>query len=314
VLIRPDVPEDDVRHQEVTDEFALLADNARWAGTEPAALPPVTRVATSTPAGSVSAIRWGVEPPQVVFVHGGGQNAHTWDTVVLGVGVPALAVDLPGHGHSAWRADRDYSPVAHAAALDAALSSWSITDVPLVGMSLGGLTALAMAARHPGRAREAVVVDVTPSVLARVDRMTAAQRGTTTLVHGPPIFDDLETMVEAAVAAAPSRPRASVRRGVQHNARRRADGRWTWRYDRPTDHSASFEALWSDVAAIDVPLTLVRGGKSTFVGPDDVAEFRHRHPGLAVHVVDGAGHSVQSDQPRELAALLRQVLRVGGGA
>jgi pimeloyl-ACP methyl ester carboxylesterase len=138
--------------------------------------------------------------------------------------------------------------------------------------------------------------------------MTAAQRGTTTLVSGPPVFDDLETMVGAAVAGAGSRPPASVRRGVLHNARRLPDGRWTWRYDRLTDGSASFEPLWSDVAAIDVPGTLVRGGNSPFVGPEDVAEFAARCPGLAVEVVDGAGHSVQSDRPRELAALLRRVL------
>ncbi len=36
----------------------------------------------------------------MVFLHGGGQNAHTWDTVILGLGVPALAIDLPGHGRS----------------------------------------------------------------------------------------------------------------------------------------------------------------------------------------------------------------------
>ncbi len=30
----------------------------------------------------------------------------TWDTVIVGLGVPALAVDLPGHGRSAWREGR----------------------------------------------------------------------------------------------------------------------------------------------------------------------------------------------------------------
>ena len=60
----------------------------------------------------ISALKWGDEPPQVVFLHGGGQNAHTWDTVIVGLGLPALAVDLPGHGRSAWREDGDYGPQA----------------------------------------------------------------------------------------------------------------------------------------------------------------------------------------------------------
>ena len=53
----------------------------------------------------------------MIFLHGGGQNAHTWDTVIVGLGEPALAVDLPGHGHSGWREDGDYSPQNNAAAL-----------------------------------------------------------------------------------------------------------------------------------------------------------------------------------------------------
>jgi len=58
-------------------------------------------------------------------------------------------------------------------------------------------------------------------------------------------------------------------------------------------------------------MALVRGGDSGFVGPEDVAEFRRRRPGLTVEVVAGAGHSVQSDRPRELAAFLRTHLELG---
>ena len=84
------------------DEFALLPENAEQAGVA-GPLPSAGRLDL----GDISAIKWGHESPQVVFLHGGGQNAHTWDTVVLGLGLPALAIDLPGHGRSAWRTDGD---------------------------------------------------------------------------------------------------------------------------------------------------------------------------------------------------------------
>ena len=80
-------------------EFSLLSENAEQAGvTGP--LPDVERVESDSAEGRVSALRWGApssaRPPRIVFLHGGGQNAHTWDTVIVGLGEPA-----PGRRHSA---------------------------------------------------------------------------------------------------------------------------------------------------------------------------------------------------------------------
>ena len=43
---------------------------------------------------------WGDGEPELVLLHGGAQNAHTWDTVALALDRPLVAIDLPGHGHS----------------------------------------------------------------------------------------------------------------------------------------------------------------------------------------------------------------------
>jgi pimeloyl-ACP methyl ester carboxylesterase len=92
-----------------------------------------------------------------------------------------------------------------------------------------------------------------------------------------------------------------------HNSRRLSDGRWGWRYDR--DHRSGepfdFTALWDDLASIRIPVMLVRGARSAFVRDEDVDNFRARRPDSRVEVVDGAGHSVQSDRPVVLAELIR---------
>jgi len=63
--------------------------------------------------------------------------------------------------------------------------------------------------------------------------------------------------------------------------------------------------MWDDFERIDCPLLLVRGGISPVVDDDDVAEARRRRPNISVEVVDGAGHSIQGDRPRELAAIVK---------
>jgi pimeloyl-ACP methyl ester carboxylesterase len=283
-------------------EFAFLAENARQAGvTTP--LPTVTRVD-----GPVSALRFGDDPVRVVFLHGGGQNAHTWDTVVLGLGEPALAIDLPGHGRSAWRDDGDYGPVTNAAAVEPVIRQLAPDAELVVGMSLGGLTALRLAVAAPELVRRLVLVDVTPSAPERHQQMTDAQKGTVALVQGERTFPSFAAILDVTVAAAPHRDRESLRRGVFHNAKRLDDGTWTWRYDS-IRRGEGFEGLWDDVPRLTTPTTLIRGANSFFVDDADAAEFARTAPGFqGVHLVENSGHSVQSDQPRALVDLLRGVL------
>src|SRR6185312_15852497 len=263
-------------------------------------------------AGSISALKWGDEPPQVVFLHGGGQNAHTWDTVIVGLGLPALAVDLPGHGRSAWREDGDYGPRLAAETLRPVLREWALNARLVVGMSLGGLTALRLAASEPVLVPELVLVDVTPSAPERHEQMTKAQMGTVALVQGDRTFPSFAAMLDVTVAAAPNRDRKSLRRGVFHNSKRLDDGTWTWRYDgfrKDADYSG-FQGLWDDVPGLTIPTTLVRGANSAFVNNDDADEFARAAPGfVGVHLVADSGHSVHSDQPLALTDILRGVLR-----
>jgi pimeloyl-ACP methyl ester carboxylesterase len=285
------------------DEFALLAQNAEQIGaTGP--LPGVERIDS----GAISALKWGSADPQVVFLHGGGQNAHTWDTVILGLGLPALAVDLPGHGRSAWREDGDYGPKLNAETLRPVLHDWAPAPRLMVGMSLGGLTALRLAATDPALVPELVLVDVTPSAPERREQMTQAQLGAVALVKGDREFPSFAAMLDVTIAAAPHRDRKSLRRGVFHNSKQLDDGTWTWRYDSFRKGNG-FNGLWDDVPSITMPTTLVRGADSFFVNDEDAAAFAKGAPGFQrTHVVADSGHSVQGDQPGALVDILRAIL------
>jgi pimeloyl-ACP methyl ester carboxylesterase len=304
----------------IYDEFGLFRDNADEAGIPWTGPPKVRREVVRMPTGQhLSALVWGEGDPELVLVHGGAQNAHTWDTVALALGVPLVAVDLPGHGHSDWREDRRYGPLENGIALASVVAQLAPHAAAVVGMSLGGLSSLVLAARHPELVRRLVLVDVTPGV----DHAKA--KAVIDFVRGPEWFADFDEILRRTIEHNPTRSESSLRRGVLHNAMGLPDGRWTWRYDRrfaegdstsTADGAAAhatapgagvtvdFGQLWDDLERVTAPLLLCRGSLSPVVDDADVAELLRRQPGARVEVVEGAGHSIQGDRPIELARIL----------
>ncbi|MBO0855014.1 MAG: alpha/beta hydrolase, partial [Nocardia sp.] len=168
------------------DEFGLFQDNASEAGLTWSGPPTVRRRhAEIAPDRRVSALQWGAGEPDLVLLHGGAQNAHTWDTVALALDRPLLAVDLPGHGHSDWWPRHDYTPHNLAAAVAAARNELAPEPTPVVGMSLGGLTALRLAAADPESVSRLILVDVTPGAGDNPGKTAAI----TAFVNGPVDFD-----------------------------------------------------------------------------------------------------------------------------
>jgi pimeloyl-ACP methyl ester carboxylesterase len=286
---------------QLVDELSLLEENAEEASLPWRGRPAVERREVPLADGrTVSALVWGTAPPEVVLLHGGAQNAHTWDTVALALDRPLVAIDLPGHGRSSWRDDHLYTPPALADDVAVAVQALAPDAGLLVGMSLGGLTALCLTARHPELVRRLAVVDVTPGTDAVKAEPIIA------FVSGPERFDSFDAILERTVAHNPTRSVSSLRRGVLHNACENPDGSWRWRWDpeRSEGRGEGFTDLWETVDAVRVPFLFLRGGTSGVVGDEDVVELRRRAPHVRVEVVDGAGHSIQGDRPVDLARLL----------
>jgi pimeloyl-ACP methyl ester carboxylesterase len=306
---------DDTLGTDDYDEFGLLHENAAEWGLDFDEPPLVRRHRFELAGGhALSYLRWHEPEPEVVFLHGGGQNAHTWDTVLVALGRPAIAVDLPGHGHSDRRSDRLYSPWENAIAVAELIEHIAPRALAVIGMSLGGATTIRLAATRPDLCRRAVLVDVTPQINDPTRALTTMELGSVALIAGPPLYDTFEEMAQAAIALSPFRAASGVRRGVRHNAMRLEDGRWTWRYDlfgpRPEGDSSwvDFTPLWEDVGAIAVPVLFVRGGESKYVRDEDIEEMRLRLPSIDVVDVPGAGHAVQSDQPLALVDLIMRFI------
>jgi pimeloyl-ACP methyl ester carboxylesterase len=295
------------------DEFSYFHENASEYGLPYDGPPTVRR--ESVPLGdgrSLSALVWGSDDPDLVLVHGGAQNAHTWDTVAMALGRPLLAVDLPGHGHSDGpKEGRTTDPVSNAEDVAVAVRALAPNANGVVGMSLGGMTSIALASAHPDIVRRLLLVDVTPGVTGNKASQIIA------FVNGPEFFPSFDEILERTIQFNPTRTVESLRRGILHNAEQREDGSWVWRHARhramQTDGGDApprdFGKLWDMVSAYEGSICLARGMRDQSVVTDeDEAELVRRRPDARIEHFADAGHSLQGDTPLELAALIQDFI------
>lgn len=299
------------------DEFSFLPEQAADIGVN-GPLPAVRRLRLTLPDGrTLSAVRYGDAPPRVTLLHGAGLNAHTWDTTVLALGLPALAIDLAGHGDSSWREDVDYSPRTLAADVVRGLEEWTDAPQVLVGHSLGGLTAAAVAAASPAHVERLVVVDITPGI-----DPNAGPQQIRAFFAGPTDWASREELVERALAFGLGGTRRAAERGVFLNSRVRPDGRVEWKHhfarlaaahadgELPEGGGDALAALlsntgWSDLEAVERPVTLIRG-EAGYVTPADLAEFARRVPAASV-VALATHHNVHEEDPVAFADEVRRL-------
>ena len=288
------------------DEFSFFNENvAEW--NLDVAIPDVRRFFVAVDGlRQLSGLRWGNGEPELALLHGGAQNAHTYDTVALALQRPLIALDLPGHGHS------DPSPfpasaiASHASDVARALEQLITPPRPLVGMSLGGLTALLVAHERPDLVESPMLVDITPGVNA--DKA----RHITDFVNGPTSFDDFDALLARTIEHNPTRSVSSLRRGILHNAVQQSDGSWVWRHQlhaRSELSAPDAGDLWEKLSALEMPVTLLRAmGQGSVVDDNDEEELLRRLPNATVVHVADSGHSIQGDQPLVFAAQLERLV------
>ncbi len=319
------------------DEFSFLPDQAAdWGIHGP--LPRGERLDLVLLDGrALSALRYttdGSGDVGVTFLHGAGLNAHTWDSTILALGEPALAIDLPGHGNSSWREDAAYVGPTLAPDVIAGIEAWTSGPQVLVGHSLGGLTAAAVAASRPDLVRELVIVDITPGV-----DPSAGPAQLREFFAGPDSWASRDELVERALAYGLGGTRPAAERGVFHNSRIRPDGRVEWKHhfahlahaaaasaaaaasvassDGTTPSAPSLDAVaavlagdgWRDFAELRAPVHLIRGDRG-YVTPADADEFAHRVAGAWIETLP-SGHNIQEEAPVDLAGRVRALAAPG---
>ncbi len=254
-------------------------------------------------------LEWGqAGRPCLVFLHGGSQNAWTWDTVCqqLASEFHCFALDLRGHGDSEWSYDRDYGIDGFVDDVRRFLSLVPPAPV-LVGMSLGGLTAITYAVGYSQSLSGLVCVDVGPDV-----NVEAAQPIRDFVAHGFKLseFDDF---VEAAAAFNRRRHKELLAFSMRRSLRALVDGDLTWKTDPHMRSSVDrilkqTANLGEQVGGIACPVLVLRGAHSDILTDELAARFAGAVPNGRWRAIPDAGHAIQGDNPKELIAALTSFL------
>ena len=243
--------------------------------------------------------RWPSGGPTVILLHGGGQTRHAWGgtaQMLFAEGYDVHAVDLRGHGDSAWSPANAYRLSDFRDDVGAVMADVARPAI-LVGASLGGIAALLAVGEGPAAAAQGLVlVDIAPSSSPEgADAIQAFMRS------APNGFANLDEAVDAVAAYLPHRPRPRDPAGLMKNLRAR-DGRLHWHWD-PGFMSVTAQDRDADDARLDraarnvrMPTLLVRGEHSELVRPRDAERLVELIPQAQVVEIPGARHMVAGDQ------------------
>jgi pimeloyl-ACP methyl ester carboxylesterase len=252
---------------------------------------------------------WGQDNlPPLLLVHGGLDHARNWDWVArsLREHFHVYAMDLRGHGNSAWAPGALYSIAEHVLDVATLVDLLGGGPVRLIGHSLGGILTLMYSGLYPERVRKTIAIEglglpavhrIHKPAPERVRGWIESVRKTENReTHSYP---DLESAVARMKEANPQLSDEVARHLTLHGTNWNGDGSLSWKFDNyvrflpPYGHNIQEQrAIYAEIAC---PVLLVWGRESWLPDPDteDRAQaIRDRR----ILKVDGAGHWVHHDR------------------
>lgn len=209
--------------------------------------------------------------------------------------------DLPNHGRSAWLPDPDLPCLADSVArwMDAE----GLSQVHLVGHSLGGKVAMQLALQDPARVLSLVVADISPVVYpASHDGVFAALAA----VAGARCAHREDAARLMAVHLEDERVIQFLLTSLQRNA----EGVLDWRFDREGLESAYSQLLAAPGAAANYPgpVLFIAGGESDYIRQEHWPVITRLFPQASFKAIAGSGHWLHAEKPELFNSIVKRFL------
>lgn len=230
--------------------------------------------------------------PVLLLIHGGTASRRAWDLVTpdLRAGYRIIAVDLRGHGQSPVPS-AGYSAPQLKADVNRLIDKLGLERITLVGHSLGGMTAILLAASRPDVVERLILLNapVTPNAIH-------ALTGLASRVHSPGFFPLSQAFIEEWSPPPLGLPAVTLA---------------TQRAHLLALHEVVWKQMFGELARTDIttalkevkqPTLILWGAKDGLLGP---AQHQQLQAGIAnsrLVVIDDAGHSPHTATPARVAA------------
>jgi pimeloyl-ACP methyl ester carboxylesterase len=243
------------------------------------------------------------DAPPLVVAHGLFGAARNWGS--LGKRMArrrrVIAVDLRNHGDSPWDDETGYEAMADDLAETIRTEAGGRADI--LGHSMGGKAAMALALAAPEHVSRLIVADIAPVSYdhAHGDYIAAMR----TLDLGA-----VSRRSEADPLLAPAIPEPALRAFILQNLMIE-DGAARWRpnldaLERGMDDLLSFPELAG--AAWDGPALFLRGGASDYVAEAYAPAVRARFPQARIETIEAAGHWLHAEKPEAFLVAVERFL------
>ena len=243
----------------------------------------------------------GAGRPPLVILHGFLGASRNWQTAgaALAARFHVRALDLRNHGRSPHAPEMTYPALV--ADVLAWLDAQPLARVTLLGHSLGGKVAMALACRHPERVARLIVVDIAPK-----EYPALAQR-TEVAAMNELRLGELHSRAEAELRMEARVPDFAMRRFLASNLERAAAGPWRWTINLPVLTAALPELVKSPLRPEEQfagPAQFILCGRSNFVRPDDHDLIRRHFPRAGLRLLADSGHNPHLEARDAFVALV----------
>lgn len=246
---------------------------------------------------------WGnASKPPFIMLHGISRVAHQFDHIAptFRDRYHVMAIDMRGHGDSAWSLEGAYLVEDYVKDLEAFADQLNLRGLTLLGNSTGGRVVQVYAGLHPDRVTRLIAEDVGPE---RTNEIASAfTRQVEQEANG---WTSEEELIASLERPNNKTPMEILRTYAHYASKRREDGRIVWKRDPNLAKGFVQTELWRFVREIKCPTLYVLGGASRIVPPETQQKLKETIPGVQIIVMPGLGHYPDQEATEEFLKIIQ---------